>query len=171
MRRTSEKHDRGTFHNGWCRKSGKQVSREDNLTSVAKPGGGNPMQTETQTFKPSHFEDLETSQPEVKPPYPELRNLAGGKPPLQAESRTEKPSLLENLGKGPPPVFYKMDKDDREHGETYCPDSPSQVPLPGKTARGYGAEPLEEAKFLYKLRANKESEPCHFNSHPHVYNF
>jgi hypothetical protein len=25
--------------------------------------GGNPLQAETQTFKPSHYEDLETSRP------------------------------------------------------------------------------------------------------------
>ena len=82
----------------------------------------------------------------------------------------QRPGEFEDLGKGPPPV-YKMDKDDWEHRETYCPDGPAQVPLSGNPARGYGAEPLEEVKFLYNTRAIKESESCHFSSQPNVHNF
>ena len=108
------------------------------------------MQAENQTFIPNQLK-IGIKRPEDQPPQPELRNLAGGKPSLQAESGTQKPNLFEDSGKGPTPV-YKMDKDDWDHRETYCPAGPAQVPL-------------------YQTRAIKEAGSCHFSPQPNVHNF
>ena len=79
---------------------------------------------------------------------PELRNRAGREPPSKAENGTQKPRLFEEKGKVPIPV-YNMDKDEQEHWETYCQESPP----------------------LYQSGAIKESEPCRFSHQPSVVNF
>ena len=69
-------------------------------------------------------------------------------PPAQTENGAPKPRLFKEKGKVPIPV-YKMDKDDREHWEYYCQESPP----------------------LYQSGAIQESESCRFSHQPSVHNF